>query len=106
MGLGRGCLCLLFPPLAVLDRGCGTLLVVSALTLAGWVPRGYRGAGGKYGQEFLMGCGKSLAKKRCVKSVYRSRMQHPALDSVVACPTDAPGGSNGGQWGIWLIILS
>lgn len=38
MGLGRALLCVFLPPLAVLDRGCGTLLLVSLLTLAGWVP--------------------------------------------------------------------
>lgn len=31
-------LCLIFPPLAVLDRGCGSILVVFLLTCAGWVP--------------------------------------------------------------------
>ena len=38
MGLGRALLCILFPPLAVVDRGCGTVLIVLALTLAGWIP--------------------------------------------------------------------
>lgn len=38
MGLVRALLCLLLPPLAVLDKGCGALLLVSLLTLAGWVP--------------------------------------------------------------------
>lgn len=38
MGLGRALLCILFPPLAVLDQGCGTVLIVFALTLAGWIP--------------------------------------------------------------------
>jgi uncharacterized membrane protein YqaE (UPF0057 family) len=38
MGLGRAILCIIFPPLAVLDRGCGTVLLVFALTLVGWVP--------------------------------------------------------------------
>ncbi len=38
MSLGRAILCIIFPPLSVLDRGCGTVLVVFALTLAGWVP--------------------------------------------------------------------
>ena len=38
MSLGRALLCILFPPLAVLDRGCGTVLIVFALTLAGWIP--------------------------------------------------------------------
>jgi uncharacterized membrane protein YqaE (UPF0057 family) len=27
-----------FPPLAVLDRGCGTVVIVTLLTVAGWVP--------------------------------------------------------------------
>jgi uncharacterized membrane protein YqaE (UPF0057 family) len=34
----RAVLCIVFPPLAVIDRGCGTVLIVLALTLAGWVP--------------------------------------------------------------------
>jgi uncharacterized membrane protein YqaE (UPF0057 family) len=38
MGLLRALLCIVFPPLAVLDRGCGTVLLVFLLTLAGWVP--------------------------------------------------------------------
>ena len=38
MGLGRAILCIIFPPLAVLDRGCGTVLIVLALTIAGWIP--------------------------------------------------------------------
>ncbi|MBZ0289485.1 MAG: YqaE/Pmp3 family membrane protein [Anaerolineae bacterium] len=38
MGCGRALLCILFPPLAVLDRGCGTILIVILLTLAGWIP--------------------------------------------------------------------
>lgn len=31
-------LAILFPPLAVLDRGCGSILVVLMLTACGWVP--------------------------------------------------------------------
>lgn len=38
MGCGRALLCVLFPPLAVLDRGCGTFLIVLVLTAVGWVP--------------------------------------------------------------------
>jgi uncharacterized membrane protein YqaE (UPF0057 family) len=38
MGCLRAVLCIVFPPLAVIDRGCGTVLIVIALTLAGWVP--------------------------------------------------------------------
>ncbi|MEI6043667.1 MAG: YqaE/Pmp3 family membrane protein [Chloroflexota bacterium] len=38
MGLGRAILCILLPPLAVIDKGCGTILIVTLLTLAGWVP--------------------------------------------------------------------
>jgi uncharacterized membrane protein YqaE (UPF0057 family) len=28
----------LFPPLAVLDKGCGSILIVVILTICGWVP--------------------------------------------------------------------
>jgi len=38
MGCGRAILCIIFPPLAVIDRGCGTILIVLLLTLAGWIP--------------------------------------------------------------------
>ncbi|MBK8021691.1 MAG: YqaE/Pmp3 family membrane protein [Chloroflexi bacterium] len=38
MGCLRAILCIVFPPLAVIDRGCGTVLIVFLLTLAGWVP--------------------------------------------------------------------
>lgn len=34
----RYILCLLFPPLAVIDKGCGTVLIVFLLTLFGWFP--------------------------------------------------------------------
>ena len=31
-------LAIIFPPLAVIDRGCGSTLIVLLLTLCGWVP--------------------------------------------------------------------
>ncbi len=31
-------LAIIFPPLAVIDRGCGSMLIVLLLTLYGWVP--------------------------------------------------------------------
>lgn len=38
MSLFRAIVCIIFPPLAVIDRGCGTLLIVLLLTIAGWIP--------------------------------------------------------------------
>ena len=38
MSLGRVILCIIFPPLAVLDKGCGSILLVLLLTCAGWIP--------------------------------------------------------------------
>lgn len=38
MSLLRVLLAIIFPPLAVIDRGCGSVLIVFLLTLAGWVP--------------------------------------------------------------------
>ncbi|MBR5530456.1 MAG: YqaE/Pmp3 family membrane protein [Bacteroidaceae bacterium] len=38
MSLLRVILAIFFPPLAVLDRGCGSVLIVFLLTLVGWVP--------------------------------------------------------------------
>ncbi|MRR18851.1 YqaE/Pmp3 family membrane protein [bacterium] len=38
MGILRVLLCIFFPPLAVIDKGCGSVLIVFLLTLCGWVP--------------------------------------------------------------------
>jgi uncharacterized membrane protein YqaE (UPF0057 family) len=38
MGLGRVILCIIFPPLAVIDKGCGSILITFILTCLGWVP--------------------------------------------------------------------
>jgi uncharacterized membrane protein YqaE (UPF0057 family) len=38
MSFTRVLLSILFPPLAVYDRGCGSMLIVFLLTLCGWVP--------------------------------------------------------------------
>ena len=38
MNITRVILCIIFPPLAVIDRGCGSIVIVGLLTLAGWVP--------------------------------------------------------------------
>lgn len=38
MSIGRVILSILFPPLAVYDQGCGSVLIVLLLTLVGWVP--------------------------------------------------------------------
>lgn len=34
----RALFCLLLPPLAVIDRGCGSVVIVTVLTILGWVP--------------------------------------------------------------------
>jgi uncharacterized membrane protein YqaE (UPF0057 family) len=38
MGILRAILCVLLPPLAVVDKGCGSFFIVLILTLIGWVP--------------------------------------------------------------------
>jgi uncharacterized membrane protein YqaE (UPF0057 family) len=38
MSCGRAILCIILPPLAVVDKGCGSIIIVTLLTLAGWVP--------------------------------------------------------------------
>ncbi|MBO5699148.1 MAG: YqaE/Pmp3 family membrane protein [Bacteroidaceae bacterium] len=38
MSLFRVILAIIFPPLAVLDKGCGSVLIVFLLTLCAWVP--------------------------------------------------------------------
>ena len=38
MSLLRVILAIIFPPLAVVDRGCGSFLIILILTALGWVP--------------------------------------------------------------------
>lgn len=38
MSCFRVLLAIIMPPLAVLDKGCGSILIVFILTLLGWVP--------------------------------------------------------------------
>jgi len=38
MSLLRVILAIIFPPLSVIDKGCGSVLIVFLLTLAGWIP--------------------------------------------------------------------
>lgn len=38
MSVFRVILSIIFPPLAVYDRGCGSILIVLILTLCGWIP--------------------------------------------------------------------
>lgn len=38
MGCLRALLCLIFPPLAVIDKGCGAMIITLVLTGIGWVP--------------------------------------------------------------------
>ncbi len=38
MSVFRVILSIIFPPLAVIDKGCGSVLIVTLLTCAGWIP--------------------------------------------------------------------
>ncbi|MDA9319810.1 YqaE/Pmp3 family membrane protein [bacterium] len=38
MSFWRVVLSILFPPLAVIDKGCGSVLIVLLLTCLGWIP--------------------------------------------------------------------
>lgn len=38
MSFWRALLAVIFPPLSVLDYGCGTVLIVTVLTLIGYLP--------------------------------------------------------------------
>ncbi len=38
MSFFRVLLAILFPPLAVIDKGCGSFLITFLLTLCGWIP--------------------------------------------------------------------
>jgi len=38
MSIWRVILSIIFPPLAVIDKGCGSIIIVFILTLCGWIP--------------------------------------------------------------------
>ena len=38
MSLLRVILAVIFPPLAVVDKGCGSFLIIFLLTCMGWIP--------------------------------------------------------------------
>lgn len=38
MSFIRVLLAILFPPLSIIDKGCGSIIIVFILTLAGWIP--------------------------------------------------------------------
>jgi len=38
MSILRAIVAILLPPLAVYDKGCGSILLVLVLTLLGWIP--------------------------------------------------------------------
>lgn len=38
MSIWRVILAVLFPPLAVYDRGCGSIIIVLILSICGWIP--------------------------------------------------------------------
>ncbi|MCM4156607.1 YqaE/Pmp3 family membrane protein [Gramella sp. AN32] len=38
MSVWRVILSILFPPLAVYDQGCGSIIIVLILTILGWIP--------------------------------------------------------------------
>jgi uncharacterized membrane protein YqaE (UPF0057 family) len=38
MSVFRVFLAIIFPPLSIIDKGCGSFLIVLILTLLGWLP--------------------------------------------------------------------
>ncbi|MFB0937680.1 MAG: uncharacterized membrane protein YqaE (UPF0057 family) [Candidatus Azotimanducaceae bacterium] len=38
MGCLQVLLAVVFPPLSVIDKGCGSIIIVFLLTLCGWIP--------------------------------------------------------------------
>lgn len=38
MGCLRALLCIICPPIAVINKGCAVVLLVTAITLCGWIP--------------------------------------------------------------------
>lgn len=38
MSLLRVLLAIFFPPLSIIDKGCGSFIIILLLTLCGWIP--------------------------------------------------------------------
>ena len=39
MSFFRVLFAIIFPPIAVIDKGCGSVLIIFLLTLCGWIPK-------------------------------------------------------------------
>jgi uncharacterized membrane protein YqaE (UPF0057 family) len=39
MSFFRVLFAIIFPPIAVIDKGCGSVLIIFLLTLCAWIPR-------------------------------------------------------------------
>ncbi len=38
MSIWRVILAIIFPPLSIIDKGCGSFIIILILTLCGWIP--------------------------------------------------------------------
>lgn len=38
MSIFRVLLAIIFPPLSIIDKGCGSFIIIFILTLLGWIP--------------------------------------------------------------------
>jgi uncharacterized membrane protein YqaE (UPF0057 family) len=79
MGIGRVLLCLLLPPLAVLDKGCGSIVLVTILTLCGWVPGALAA---------LIVCSRAEKTLVVVKEGKRSEMQERKNEEGERCDAE------------------
>lgn len=90
----RVLLAVIFPPFAVVDKGCGSFLIVFLLTFCGWIP-------GVIGALIILNNDKKKSYDRGYESGYDKGYRHGATQNVNTAPPRRSMGHDQQSWRGW-----
>ena len=90
----RVLLAVIFPPFAVVDKGCGSFLIVFLLTFCGWIP-------GVIGALIILNNDKKKSYDRGYESGYDKGYRHGATQNVNTAPPHRSMGRDQQSWRGW-----
>ncbi len=90
----RVLLAVIFPPFAVVDKGCGSFLIVFLLTFCGWIP-------GVIGALIILNNDKKKSYDRGYESGYDKGYRHGATQNVNTAPPRRSMGRDQQSWRGW-----
>ena len=94
MSCMRVLLAVIFPPFAVVDKGCGSFLIVFLLTFCGWIP-------GVIGALIILNNDKKKSYDRGYESGYDKGYRHGATQNVNTAPPRRSMGRDKQSWRGW-----